>query len=105
MPTLLFGHIYTDTMHLPKSSRFKYIIQGQCLLCHWPKFNMLAAENRKSLREFILCSFIYQWGTLFEIVTDNSTPFVKAMEYLAKCCHIVHVRISSYNSHANGVIE
>jgi hypothetical protein len=42
---------------------------------------------------------------LFEIVMDNRTPFVKAMEYLAKCYHIVHIRISGYNSHANGVIE
>src|SRR4051812_24501033 len=71
MPSLLFSHIYMDTMHLPKSGRFKYIIHGQCSLCHWPEFDMLATKNHKSLGEFILHSFIYQWGPLFEIVMDN----------------------------------
>src|SRR4051812_27397997 len=59
MPALLFSCIYMDTMYIPKSGRFKYIVQGQCLLCHCPEFDMLAAKNHKPLGEFILHSFIY----------------------------------------------
>ena len=76
-----------------------------CSLTHWPEWAMLRQENAKSLAQFILHDIIYRWGTLQEIVTDNGAPFVKAMDYLAKTYHIKHIRISSYNSRANGIIE
>src|SRR6266545_866418 len=40
-----------------------------------------------------------------EIVSDNGAPFVKAIAYLSKRYHINHIRISSYNSRANGLVE
>jgi hypothetical protein len=66
---------------------------------------MLRKENAKSLAHFILNNIVYRWGTLLEIVTDNGAPFVKAMDYLAKKYHIKHIRISGYNSRANGIVE
>ena len=66
---------------------------------------MLRQENAKSLAHFILHDIIYRWGTLQEIVTDNGAPFVKALDYLAKTYHIKHIRISGYNSQANGLVE
>jgi hypothetical protein len=53
------------------------------------------------LFEDVLC----RWGTISEIVSDNGPPFVKALEYLAKKYHIHHIRISGYNSRANGLVE
>ena len=35
-PMPLFAKMYMDTMHLPKSSGFKYLVQGRCLLLHYP---------------------------------------------------------------------
>jgi hypothetical protein len=66
---------------------------------------MLRKETAKSIATFILRSLIYRWGTLIEIVTDNGAPFVKALTYLAKHYHIKHIRISGYNSRANGIVE
>ncbi|PIL32227.1 hypothetical protein GSI_05472 [Ganoderma sinense ZZ0214-1] len=40
-----------------------------------------------------------------EIVSDNGTPWIKALDYLAKKYGIRHIRISGYNSRANGIIE
>jgi hypothetical protein len=40
-----------------------------------------------------------------EIVTDNGPAFIKAVEYLSKKYHINHIRISGYNSRANGLVE
>src|SRR6266542_919955 len=40
-----------------------------------------------------------------EIISDNGAPFVKAIAYLSKRYHINHIRISSYNSRANGLVE
>jgi hypothetical protein len=49
--------------------------------------------------------FIWHWGTLSEIVTNNGAPWLKALEYLSRQYHINHIHISGYNSHANGLIE
>jgi hypothetical protein len=104
-PAPLFSKVYIDTMHLTPSSGYKYIVQGRCSLTHWPEWEMLRKETAKTLANFILHNIIYRWGTLLEIVTDNGAPFVKAMEYLAKHYNITHIRISGYNSRANGIVE
>jgi hypothetical protein len=66
---------------------------------------MLRAENAKSLANWILHDIIYRWGLLLEIVTDNGPAFLKALKYLEKHYHIKHIRISGYNSRANGLVE
>jgi hypothetical protein len=104
-PAPLFAKIYIDTMHMPPSSSFKYIVQGRCSISHWPEFEMLRKENATSIGEWLLRNFIYRWGTLVEIVSDNGTPFVKALDYLSKKYHIRHIRISGYNSRANSIVE
>jgi len=66
---------------------------------------MLHSENAKSLAHWILHDIIYRWGLLLEIVTDNGPAFLKALRYLEKHYHIRHIRISGYNSRANGLVE
>ena len=104
-PTPLFSKVYMDTMHLMPSSGYKYIVQGCGSLTHWPELEMLCKESAKSLVTYILHSIIYCWGMLLEIVTNNGAPFVKALDYLAKHYHLQHIRISGYNSQANGIVE
>jgi len=104
-PAPLFAKVYMDTMHLTPSGGFKYIVQARCSLTHWPEWEMLRKETAKTLAVFILRNIIYRWGTLLEIVTDNGAPFVKALAYLAKHYHFTHIRISGYNSRANGLVE
>src|SRR5271155_2570905 len=105
MPAPLFSKVYMDTMHMPMSSGYKYIVQGRCSLIYWPEWEMLCAENAKSLANWILHDIIYQWGLLLEIVTDNGLAFLKALKYLEKHYHIKHIGISGYNSRANGLVE
>ena len=42
---------------------------------------------------------------MVEIVSDNGKPFVTALGHLNKKYHIKHIRISRYNSRANGIVE
>ena len=42
---------------------------------------------------------------MVEIISDNGVPFVKALEYIEAKYHIKHIRISGYNSRANGIVE
>jgi hypothetical protein len=104
-PAPLFSKVYMDTMHLTPSGGYKYIVQARCSLTHWPEWEMLRKESAKTIATFILRNIIYRWGTLLEIVTDNGAPFVKALSYLSRHYHITHIRISGYNSRANGLVE
>ncbi|KIJ07334.1 hypothetical protein PAXINDRAFT_36324, partial [Paxillus involutus ATCC 200175] len=36
---------------------------------------------------------------------DNGPPFIQALEILASRYNIHHIRISPYNSQANGIVE
>jgi len=104
-PVPLFAKIYIETMHMLPSSGFKYIIQGRCSITHWPEFDLLRKENASTISKWLIQNFIYHWGTLTEIISDNGAPFVKALAYLGKRYHIQHIRISGYNSCANGIVE
>ena len=105
MPAPLFAKVYMDTMHMPTSSGYKYIVQGRCSLIYWPEWAMLTRETGKTLGLWILRDLIYRWGLLLEIVTDNGPAFLKALAWLEKHYHIKHIRISGYNSRANGLVE
>jgi hypothetical protein len=54
---------------------------------------------------FIFEEILCHWGALEEIVTDNSPAFVEALNLLAEQYGIHHIRISPYNSQANGIVK
>jgi hypothetical protein len=66
---------------------------------------MLRKETGRTLGAFIFEELLCRWGGIEEIVTDNGTPFVAALDWLASKYHIRHIRISAYNSKANGIVE
>jgi hypothetical protein len=66
---------------------------------------MLRAETARTLGDWIYKDILCQWGSLCEIVTDNSPAFLKVMEYLSKRYHLNHIWISRYNSQVNGTVE
>ncbi|KXN81424.1 Gag-Pol polyprotein [Leucoagaricus sp. SymC.cos] len=57
------------------------------------------------LGTFIFEDILCRWGAVEEIVTDNGPAFVQATEFLSEHYKINHIRISPYNSRANGPIE
>jgi hypothetical protein len=104
-PAPLFGRIHIDTMHMPLSNGFHYIVQGRCSLSFYPEFRMLRTESGKTIGDWIFEDILCRWGSLYEIVTDNGSAFLKALAYLSKRYKINHIRISGYNSRANGIAE
>ena len=104
-PVPLFAETYMDTMHLLKLGGFKYLVQGHCLLTHFPEFHSLCIETGKTIGNWIFKDILCQWGMLCKIATDNGLAFIKVLGYLAKCYHIHHICISGYNSHINGIAE
>jgi hypothetical protein len=47
-PAPIFAKAYIDTMHMPPSGSFKYIVQARCSLSYYPEFIMLEAETAKT---------------------------------------------------------
>lgn len=90
---------------MPKSDRFGYLVQGRCSITHYPEYQMLRSENAKSLAQWIYEDILCCWGTLVEIVSENGPAFVKALAEIERRYHITHIRISGYNSRANGIAE
>ncbi|KNZ77357.1 hypothetical protein J132_05785 [Termitomyces sp. J132] len=58
-------------------------------------------DQINALYEDIFCC----WGAISKIVTDNSTPILKAIAYLAKKYNLHYIRVSGYNKHANNIVE
>ena len=104
-PAPLFQKAYINTMLMPPTSSFRYIVQARCSLTAWPEWRALHVETARTLAAFIFEDLLCQWGAVEEIVTDNGSAFVAALDLLADRYGIHHIRISAYNSCTNGVVE
>jgi len=104
-PLSLFRKVYIDTMLMPRSNGFRYIVHGRRSLSSYLEWHMLRHENSRTLKYFVFEDILCCWGAVEEIVTDNGLVFVQAVEYLLKQYHINHIRILPYNSRANGPVE
>jgi hypothetical protein len=105
IPAPLFQKVYIDTMFMPPAAGFRYIVQARCSLTAWPKWRALRTETGKTLGSFIFEEILCRWGSVAEIVTDNGSAYVAALDWLATKYGIRHIRISAYNSRANGIVE
>jgi hypothetical protein len=101
----LFCKAYIDTMLMPRAAGYRYIVQARCSLTAWPEWCTLREETAHMLAAFIFEDLLCRWGAIEEIVTDNGAAFVAALDYLANRYDIRHIRISAYNSRANGIVE
>jgi len=104
-PVPLFHKVYIDTMFMPPAGGFRYIVQARCSLTAWPEWRALRVETGRTLGNFIFEEILCRWGAVGEIVTDNGTAYIAALEWLADKYGIHHIRISVYNSQANGIVE
>ena len=102
----VFQVVHCDTMHMtPPSNGCKYIVHGRCHLTSWPEARALKNENGDTIGKWLFEEIITRWGCMVEIVTDNGPPFIKAVKWLSDKYGICGIRISPYNSRANGTIE
>ena len=104
-PAPLFHKAYVDTMFMPHASGYRYIVQARCSLTAWPEWRALRTETGRTLGTFLFEEVLCRWGAVAEIVTDNGAAFVAALDWLERRFGIRHIRISAYNSRANGIVE
>ena len=92
-------------MDMPASNRLKYLARARCTLISFVEARALRRETGRALMQWLFQDLLCRWGCVTEIVTDNGTPWIKALDNLAKNYGIRHIRISGNNSRANGLIE
>ena len=102
----IFQVLHADTMNMsPKSNGCGYIVHGRCGMTSWMEGRPLKLENGKAIANWLFEDIICRWGCITEIVTDNGSPYRSAVGWLEQKYGIKGIKISAYNSKANGKIE
>ena len=104
-PAGLFRKVYIDTMLMPKAQGYRYIIHARCSLTSYPEWTMVRNKNFRTIAKFIHENLLCRWGAIEIVVTDNAPQYIQAADYLSARFHMYHIKISPYNSRAQGPIE
>jgi len=86
-------------------SDYRYVIHTQCALISYAEGRATTSELANVIADFIFQVILCRWGALEELVTNNGAPYIAAADILVECYGIHHIRISGYNSQANGIVE
>ena len=90
---------------MPKAKGYRYIIHARCSLMSYPEWTMVKNENFKTIAKFLFESLLCRWGAIEVLVSDNAPQYLQVEEYLAEKYHVYHIKISLYNSRAQGPVE
>src|ERR1700743_1710534 len=71
----------------------------------YPEGRATTSESAQVIADFIFQDILCRWGALAELVTDNGVPDMSAADIIAARHGIRHIKISGYNSRANGIVE
>ena len=102
----IFQMLQADTMHMtPKSNGCSYILHGCCAMTSWMEGCPVRDEKAKTIAKWIFEDILCRWGCMREIITDNGSSYRAATAWLEQKYGIKGIKISPYNSKANGKIE
>jgi len=104
-PATIFSKIYVDIMLMPRAQGFRYIVAARDDLSLAAEGRALRKASAANLAKFFWEEIICRYGAIGEVVTDNGPEIKGAFEELTRRYGIPHIRISAYNSKANGVVE
>lgn len=104
-PVDLFYKVHMDVMFMPKARGYTCIIACRDDLSGVTETRALRSANSKEVAKFFWEQIICRYGAVHHVVTDNGSEFKGAFEALVNKYGIHHIRISPYNSKANGVVE
>ena len=102
----LFQRLHADTMNMsPKSNGHGHIAHGRCGMTSWMEGCLLKEEMGRSIGIWLFEDVVCRWSCMHKIITDNVSVYRAAVAWLEEKYGIKGIRISSYNSKANGRIE
>lgn len=102
----LFQTIHVDVLNVtPSSNGCKLVVHGRCALSRWSEARAIQRDTARILAEWFFDDIVSRWGCPEEIVTDNAPQMVAMAGWLEEKYGIRSIKISPYNSQANGKIE
>ena len=104
-PPRLFSKVYLDVMHMPKARKKQWLVACRDDLSGKTECKALMRDRAKAIAKFFLHRIILRYGIVQEVVTDNGPSFQKEFKALLADYGIKQIKISPYNSQANGVVE
>jgi Integrase core domain len=104
-PATLFTKVYLDIMMMPKAQGYQYIVAARDDLSGAAEGHKLKKGSARAVAQFIFEELICRYGSIAEIVMDNGSEAKGATDELLRRHGIPQIRISPYNSQANGVIK
>jgi len=107
LPTVpnLFRKAHIDTMFMPRIGNYRYIVHARCAMISYPEARATTSDSTRVLADFVFHDILCRWGAISELVTDNGPAFVAMAEDLQARYGVSSIKISGYNSRANGIIE
>ena len=104
-PSTIFTKIYVDVLYMPRAGKYRYIVIARDDLSRAPEGRALRSLKARFMANFFWEEIICRYGAVGEVVTDNGPEVSAAFANLLERYGIPHIRISPYNSKANGVVE
>ena len=104
-PATIFFKIYVDVMLMPKAKGYRYIVAARDDLSLAAEGRALRKASAANIAKFFWEEIICRYGAIGEVVTDNGPEVKGAFDELMRRYGIPQIRISAYNSKANGVVE
>lgn len=101
----LFRKVHMDTFLMPRIGNYRYFHHARDALTSYAEGRAVTSDSHGVIADFIFQDLLCRWGTMEEIVTDNAPPYIAAVDLLGERYGIRHIRISGYNSRANGIVE
>lgn len=107
LPSNRFEHIHMDIVGpLPSSNGKQYILTIIDRFTRWPEAFPLVDISAKSVAKTFVEHYLPRFGCPFRITTDQGRQFEsKLFNELSHLIGAHHIRTTSYNPKANGIIE
>jgi hypothetical protein len=104
-PGALFSKVYLDLMKMPEAQGKNWIVACRDDTSGNTEGRALASDNAKALASFFVEQIIFRYGTVVIVVTDNGASLGGEFARIVNKYNIHQIKISPYNSQANGVVE
>ena len=90
---------------MPTAGSYRYIVAARDDLSGAAEGRALRKCNARAIAQFVWEEILCRYGAIGQITTDNGPEVRAEFTQLMDRYHIPHVKISAYNSKANGVVE
>ena len=81
------------------------ILHARCALTLWPEAKAVPNDKAKTIAKWIFEEIITRWGSVRLFIVDNAPQYKAVMDWLERKYGVKGIKISAYNSQANGKVE